>query len=218
MTNNLDRHGHGDPEYTLPPAAVDQLVQGMRENLDAYDALSGKYGIESQIEKLPSDSEWKDAGPSLGGLMAEAIGAFAIWQSTSGDGDVGWPSGRGYDVVTTVKDETRRIDVKRSWRKGAPVGYFFCAPLSANAFVTTRSNVETFALVLLDNKDLEWVYQLTEAGEVVLQAKAKPSEIYLVPYLEAVRLAGTGDIAPDGGSVARWKVKEDSVTSYRIIR
>ena len=166
---------------------------------------------------LPGSSEWANVGPDLGGVLAEAAGAFAVWLTTpAATGEVSWPSGRGHDVVATVDGAEHRIDVKRAWRAGAPAGFFFCAPLSAVFAAADRTSVDDFALVLLDRADVSWTFDRTAAGEVTLQARARPAEVYRVPLADARRLAASGDIGRDGSAVARWKVREAAVASYRI--
>src|SRR5689334_1520738 len=100
MTGMPDKYGRQDPEYTLSSDAYTMFVEGVRANLREFDALNERYGVTQQENTLPGDNEWENVGPNLGGLMAEALGAFAIWQTTPHeDGEVSWPARQGHDVV-----------------------------------------------------------------------------------------------------------------------
>lgn len=217
MADNLDKHGHQDPEYVLSSRAYDKFVESVRANLEEFDALDERYSVAPQAKSLPDDSEWKNVGPDLGGLMAEALGAYAIWRTTPHEsGEVSWSSRRGHDVVATDDGTPKRIDVKRAWRDRAPEGHFYCAPLAKNVPIASKENVDSFALVLLNDSDLEWRYTQEADGAVTLQAKAKPSEVYLIGLQDAARLNASNEIKPDGKAMARWIVREAAVAGFRI--
>jgi hypothetical protein len=165
----------------------------------------------------PDDTAWV-AGPNLGGLLAEAVGAYAIWRAVPADGTTDWRSGKGADVLVQQPTVTgvQRINVKRAWRAGAPVGQLFCAPLTTKTLAEITT-VDIYALVVLEDDEMSWEYRQLPDGTVKLEAHVSSAEIYYLPFVDAVANHLAGTLRPHGNSKGRWVVSEASLANCRAL-
>jgi hypothetical protein len=152
--------------------------------------------------------------------MAEAVGAYAVWRALptdTMDSKVGWPSGEGYDIVTTYRGKQCRINTKVAWRYGAPTGKLYCAPITIPKSKDGKPKLDVFALVVLEYNDLWFQYDQLPDETVKLEAEAKSDEIYYLSVAKVITMLANGDLHPHGRSTARWIILESALTGYRTL-
>ncbi len=163
------------------------------------------------------DTTWSDCGPDLRGTMAEAVAAYAVWRALPTGATVEWPSGEGYDIVTTYRGKQCRINAKAAWRYAAPAGKFYCSPLTIPKYKSGKPKMDVFALVVLEYENLLSQYDQLPDRTVRLEAKAKTDEIYYLSLTKVIRMRTAGDLGPDGNSTARWIISENGLADRRTL-